>query len=109
MTAGATVDALLSAAAEGLGGVMTERSGGTTTWSNGDRVFAVATADVVELRLDATVAAAAVRTPDTATSSLGPEWVRFSPPALDGHAVDRLEAWFALAWRRATGAAERSG
>jgi hypothetical protein len=61
----------------------------------------VAGEGVAEFRLDPLVAKAALRTPDTQPSERGPDWLRFSPQALDGHAVDRAEAWFASAWRRA--------
>lgn len=59
--------------------------------------------DGAELRLDPAIAAAATRTPDTGPSPRGAEWVRFNPRELDGHAVDRLTAWFDLAYRRAGG------
>jgi hypothetical protein len=57
----------------------------------------------LELRLDQPIATAATRTPDTAPSPRGREWVRFNPRELDGHAVDRLRAWLDLAYRRAEG------
>ncbi len=76
-------------------------AGGGITWSIGSVAFAVLTGDAVELRLDRPIAHAATRTPDTAPSPRGPEWVRFAPATLDGHAVDRLDAWFAFARRRA--------
>jgi hypothetical protein len=47
------------------------------------------------------VAAAAQRTPDTSSSTRGPDWVRFSPTDVDGHAVDRAVAWLGSAARRA--------
>jgi hypothetical protein len=59
--------------------------------------------DGIELRLEPAIAAAAARTPDAAPSPRGPEWVRFNPHELDGHAADRLTAWFDLAYRRAAG------
>jgi hypothetical protein len=74
---------------------------GVVTWSVGTTAFAVLSGEAVELRLDRPVAHAATRTPDTAPSHRGEEWVRFAPMELDGHAIDRLEAWFALARRRA--------
>ena len=76
-------------------------SGPQGTWSHRGRPFAVLTPSGIELALDAAIAAAATRTPDTAPSSRGTEWVRFNPRELDGHAVDRLTAWFELAYRRA--------
>ena len=74
-----------------------------TTWSRGGVAFAVLGADGIELRLDRHIAAAATRTPDAGPSPRGPEWVRFNPRELDGHAVDRLTAWYDLAYRRAKG------
>jgi hypothetical protein len=76
---------------------------GIVTWSVGDRPFAVLESEGIEIRLDEAIAAAAVRTPDTGPSPRGPEWVRFDPNELDGHAVDRLRAWLELAYRRAGG------
>jgi len=79
-----------------------ERSGdGASVWSRAGTAFAILTEAGVELRLDARVAAAAARTPDAAPSDRGLEWVRFNPRSLDLHAVDRLDAWFGLAARRA--------
>ena len=72
------------------------------TWSLGGVPFAILGADGVELRLDTRIAVAAARTPDTAPSGRGPEWVRFNPRTVDPHAVDRLEAWFTLGARRAS-------
>jgi hypothetical protein len=91
-------DAIASSAGAGEGAT----SEGTT-WSRVGRLFAALGADGVELRLDPAIAAAATRTPDTAPSPRGAEWVRFNPRELDGHAVDRLTAWFDLAYRRAAG------
>ena len=79
------------------------RATGATTLSHRGMAFAVLGPTAIEFRLDPAIAAAATRTPDTAPSPRGPEWVRFSPRELDGHAVDRLEAWFELAYRRTTG------
>ena len=76
---------------------------GTITWSVGDQAFAALGQFGIEIRLDPAIAAAATRTPDTAPSPRGKEWVRFNPHELDGHAVDRLRAWLGLAYRRAGG------
>jgi len=57
--------------------------------------------EVIELRLGAEIADAALRTPDTQPSNRGAEWVRFAPKAWDDHAADRLQAWFRVAWRLA--------
>jgi hypothetical protein len=75
----------------------------TTTWARRGVPFAVLGPTGVELRLDPAIAAAATRTPDTAPSPRGRDWVRFNPRELDAHAIDRLQAWFALAHRFASG------
>lgn len=76
-------------------------SGGSMSWIRDETTFAVLEGSSVDLRLDRAVAAAALKTPDTATSERGPEWVRYAPPTLEGHDLDRLRAWFMLAHRRA--------
>ena len=77
--------------------------GASTTWSRSGQVFGVLGPDGIELRLEPAIAAAAARTPDAAPSPRGPEWVRFNPRELDGHATDRLSAWFDFAYRHAAG------
>ncbi len=72
-----------------------------TAWASGGREFAVTDSAGVSFRLGAEIGAAALRTPDVAGSTLGPDWITFSPAELDGHALDRLVAWFAAAHRRA--------
>jgi hypothetical protein len=77
---------------------------GVTTWSMADVAFATldAAGMTASFRLDAVLAGAARRTPDTGPSFLGPEWVEFRPAVLDGHAADRASAWFVAAVRRAS-------
>src|SRR5271157_2823653 len=55
----------------------------------------------LNFRLRPEIAAAALRTPDTAVSSRGREWVSLAPAALDSFALDRATAWFEVAWRLA--------
>ena len=76
---------------------------GGREWSIGGIVFAAADPEGAEFRLSRPVAAAALRTPDTAPSRRGPDWVAFRPALLDRHAIDRAEAWLTSAWRRADG------
>ena len=76
-------------------------TGGGVEWRRGGRPFAALVGDAAEFRLDPLVASAALRTPDTSPSKRGADWVRFSPAVLDGHAIDRAQAWLASAWRRA--------
>ena len=76
---------------------------GVTTWSMEDVAFATldAAGTTASFRLDAVLAGAARRTPDTGPSFLGPEWVEFRPALLDAHAADRAAAWLVAAARRA--------
>jgi hypothetical protein len=85
----------------GLPDVSTAPGGAGRAWSRGGVEFAVVGPFGVEIRLERQIAAAAARTPDTAPSPRGPDWVRFNPRELDAHALDRLEAWLELAHRRA--------
>jgi hypothetical protein len=78
----------------------TERSG--EELRVGGRPFAVLRRDHLEVALDPAVAAAAQRTPDVTSSPRGPGWVRFRPRVLDGHAVDRAQAWLRSAHRGAS-------
>jgi hypothetical protein len=94
---------LVSELAADLADAHATTEGASTAWSRSGRVFGVLGPDGIELRLEPAIAAAAARTPDAAPSPRGPEWVRFNPRELDGHATDRLVAWFDFAYRRATG------
>jgi hypothetical protein len=104
----AGLQAHLEAAAAELEGVTIAQDGdGAVTWSADGTAFAHLTKAGVDLRLDPPIADAATRTPDAASSPRGPAWIRFHPRVLDPHAIDRLDAWVALARRRA--APERKG
>lgn len=72
-------------------------------WSIGGITFAAVASERAEFRLARPVVEAALRTPGTARSGRGAEWVSFQPPELDQHAIDRATAWLASAWRRADG------
>ncbi len=96
--------ALPSAVAEVIVDLPESRSqsvDGAVTWTRAGRPFASLGPNGIEIRLDRPIAAAAARTPDTAPSSRGEEWIRFDPHELNGHARDRLRAWLELAYRRA--------
>ena len=97
-----TLAEVLAEAAEELDGITSSADGPTTTWSAGGHAFATLIGEWAEFRLDPMVARAALRTPDAATSSRGPEWVSFAPSVLDDPAIDRAEAWFLSAHRLAT-------
>lgn len=99
-----TLADVLTEAAEGLAGVSaTIEAAGGVLWDRAGRAFAAAGVDgaSAEFRLDPAVAGAALRTPDTGPSRRGSDWIRFAPAELDDHAIDRAEAWFGSAWRRA--------
>lgn len=100
-----TLQELLATVAADLDDVTaTAIPGGAVAWSRGADVFVSHDGDGAwaEFRLDPAIAAAALRTPDTAPSPRGQGWVRFQPTSLDGHAVDRATAWFISAYRRTT-------
>lgn len=99
-----TLADVLTEAAEGLAGVSaTIEAAGGVLWDRAGRAFAAAGVDgaSAEFHLDPAVAGAALRTPDTGPSRRGSDWIRFAPAELDDHAIDRAEAWFGSAWRRA--------
>jgi hypothetical protein len=96
-----TLAETLEAAAAELEGVERRASPTGPEWTIGGIIFATAGSDGAEFRLAPPVAAAAMRTPDTAASARGPDWVAFRPSVLDQHAIDRATAWLASAWRRA--------
>lgn len=98
-----TLDECVEAVIEELGGVTRERDGESVAYAVGGRVFAVLMPDLLEVGLDAAVAAAALRTPDTLASSRGKGWIAFTPDGIDRHALDRADAWVRLAHRRASG------
>jgi len=99
--AGSTIERLVAEMLDGLDDVTASPGGAGRSWSRRGVDFAVAGPFGVEIRLDRQVAPAAARTPDTAPSPRGPEWIRFNPRELDPHALDRLRAWLELAHRRA--------
>jgi hypothetical protein len=94
---------VLLGAADEAGAVARTDEGGLATWSAGSPPipFATLTGGRAEFRLDPVVAGAALRTPDTVASPRGPEWVAYEPRIVDDGAVDRAEAWFLAAHRRA--------
>lgn len=85
----------------GLPESRSQSADGVVTWNRADVPFAALGPSGIEIRLDHPIAAAAIRTPDTAPSMRGADWIRFNPRELDGHAIDRLRAWLELAYRRA--------
>jgi hypothetical protein len=93
---------VIEAAAGELEDVDRGARGTGVEWSTHGIVFAAVEGNRAEFRLAPPVVAAALRTPSTQASARGGDWVAFAPAALDGHAIDRAEAWLASAWRRAS-------
>jgi hypothetical protein len=100
-----TLATVLAAAAGGLNRPIEQQIGPDeqAEYLRGGQLFAVVSADGswASFQLTATVAAAALRTPETESSTRGPRWVTLRPATLDGHAIDRASAWFESAWRAA--------
>jgi hypothetical protein len=70
-------------------------------YERGGVVFAARpTEDAIELKLGAEIADAAIRTPGTTISSRGSDWILLRPGKWSD-ALDRLEAWYRVAWRLA--------
>ena len=92
---------LFTALAAKLDEVNTELRGDVAEFRRGDVRFAAVDDAAAEVRLHPEIAEAARHTASAGSSERGPEWVRFAPPEVDSHALDRAEAWFLSAWRAA--------
>jgi len=97
----ATLEEALLDAASTLPGLTVRTAGPRRDFLVGSRVVATLESGIAEYRLDAAVAAAALRTPDVRRSAVAPERIAFSPPRLDRYAVDRAVAWLLSAVRQA--------
>ena len=98
-----TLDERVEAVIDDLGGVERRRVGDGVRYEAAGRVFATLDGERLEAALDAAVAKAALRTPDTAASPAGAGWIAFTPRVVDRYALDRAEAWVRFAHRRASG------
>ncbi len=97
-----SLDERLEAVLEELDPVARRRDGEVVLLSAGARVFAVIGADLLEVALEPSIAAAALRTADTRPSLRGAGWIAFTPRNVDRFALDRAEAWVRLAHGRAS-------
>ena len=88
--------------ADELDEVSSSADGDAIVYERGGAAFARLTASVLEVRLPADIAEAALRTADTAKAG-GQGWVRFTPRFAERHVTDRASAWFVTAWRHAAG------
>lgn len=101
--AGTDLAVVIEAAAQDLEDAIRQPTESGAEWAIEGRVFAAISGPTAEFRLDPAIARAALRTPDTAPSPRGPDWVAFRPSELNPHAIDRATAWLGSAWRRADG------
>ena len=92
---------LLEETAATLGGVLARTDSSGLTWTVDGQPIASLAGGTALFRIGREIGAAALKTPDTSASTLGPEWVGFRPATLDDHARDRAVAWFGAAHRRA--------
>lgn len=69
-------------------------------YSRHGTVFARVRGSMLDVRLPADIAEAALRTTDT-VAGRGAGWVRFAPTSAERHVLDRATAWFQTAWRYA--------
>lgn len=92
---------LLEEVASTLVGVTSTGRDRGLAWAVGGQAIAIVEDGTASFRIGREIGAAARNTPDTSASQLGPEWVAFCPAVLDGHARDRIVAWFGVAHRRA--------
>jgi hypothetical protein len=97
----ATLREVAVRALDALDGTQEATAPDGTIYARIGRPFALVSEAALEVRLEPFVAQAALRTPDTTPSDRGPDWVRFSPRALDRFAADRATAWIEHAWRHA--------
>jgi hypothetical protein len=102
-----SLEDVMLGAADGLENVDRAVDRGASSWSRDGVTFATLADGAAEFRLDPLVARAALRTPDVSASPRGQEWVTFAPSELDDAAVDRAEAWFLSAARRASAGSSR--
>jgi hypothetical protein len=82
-----------------LDGVRRRVVGQAVEFERAGTVFATRESAGFSFRLRADIVAAALRTPGTARSGRGADWVELTPVAADSFDFDRATAWFETAWR----------
>jgi hypothetical protein len=97
-----TLEDLLTAVASEAG-AESRRVGGAVEFGRAGNVFAVVSAETVDLHLDPEIAEAAFNTPGAEPSTRGGEWVHLTVQPDQPHDLDRARAWFLSAWRNAAG------
>ncbi len=87
--------------ATGLDGIRRSVAGDAIEFDRGGVLFAVRRAEVLSFRLRDEIVSAALQTPDTAPSALGPDWISLKTATEDQFTLDRAASWFESAWRLA--------
>jgi hypothetical protein len=100
-TGGTDVKALVDRLAGELGDVLSTSSATATEYRRAQQLFAVVEGRRVTLKLRPDIAEAAIRTPATAPSARGAEWIEFEPNPANPQDVDRLRSWLTIGWRTA--------
>jgi hypothetical protein len=90
-----------------LEGIRSRDVAGTREYEFGGALFAAREGRVLFFRLRPEVVSAALRTPGTARSPRGADWISLRCDFEDDFTLDRVRAWFELAWRLAGGEPER--
>ena len=93
----------LEVAARELPGVERRGAAGSVEYLRKGQPFAIVEARTASFRLAPDVAAAALRTPGTAASPRGTDWVALDLSSPDRFTVDRARAWLVSASRIAGG------
>jgi hypothetical protein len=88
-----------------LDGVQRRTAGASVEFVRGAALFAVQSGSRLDFRLRAEIAAAGLRTPETSKSTRGADWITLDTTTVDVFTVDRVTAWFEMAWRIAGEAA----
>ena len=84
-----------------LDGVARVETGGAVEFRRGGIPFVVCEGTGYCFRLRAEIAQAGLRTPQTAPSARGDDWIWLDTSVRDEYTLDRTRAWFELAWRLA--------
>ena len=82
-----------------LEGIRRSEVGKAVEFDRAGVVFATREAGRLSFRLRVEIVTAALKTPDTASSERGSDWVSMAPAVVDSFVLDRATAWFEIAWR----------
>jgi hypothetical protein len=86
-----------------LEGITSRNVAGVHEYEFDGTVFAAREGRVLSFRLRPEIASAGLRTPGTARTPRGVDWISLRCDSTDDFTLDRTRAWFELAWRLAGG------